>query len=1208
MSTVKICDIKVTNVYSRASDLRLIGLSPGLNVIYGQNGSGKSTLAYAASTLFSPVDSRNTDYISATVRLDGAEEALVTLSQKRLSVDLPTNSRRDLYRLRIDDLISGPGIEDDRLIQEAFAGGVALATLLPRIPNTPSTSVMKGLKAATLAIRDTDREAATLMSKQLDVAGLNDKITLYTAKTGLLPKLQNILDARSEDRKAEDLDNVASDLMERFPGLDLQSLHAQERIETQSTALQQATSLHATLLEKLAVHGGNPRTSDLPAEDHMKVSFLVDEDAKYSAQQLECDTRIRTLRSAVDDATAPLNGKESASVLDDIKVAQIKQLDNDFANASTRYSTAQGVFDRTTQNLKAVKDTVPNEYEPAIEAANLDAIVTTGLASAIDTAHKAATKKDVITNLQSQVTAKLNGLSTPLQEIEGDRDLLVRWLQAAPDGQMKGVSNIPFVVGAITVALLGSVLVVAGLTMTASTLAIVVYLTAAFLFLLAVWLFMSRPPATPTDNVREQMLSPRALALGLTEPTTVTVVQKIEVMITQRERKEALNGLLENLRTLQIDGDSAAMTQRVTDAVMAFKDATGLLVSSEYLLAPVVDRLEALRAARTEYYNALKELKEAESSRSTISLKRKTLLEELGAPACVTDGVSLENWIRMSDTLRIAIRRLTDAKDELAAIQSNANGNAEKILGLIQDLGYGPADVFQASIPVLFKGFDEWLILSQDCRWQDQAKRDAEGKLVKSLDEYGVTGTTLETRVEELKTRSQHAVKLANSREGARDCRSTAKRYRQQANLSKKDWDLLEIDETTPSTEIQALIDYRPLWEASITQCRDEIEKIQVNVGILERTVDSLDLQQAVNAGRDWIANNAERIARDKVTAYVENAVKLENTAPVVDKANTWLMRLTHGRYTGIHMSDGRKPEVVVTDLVSNRNYGSSELATGNRTHLALAIRLASIEVAEPGGVRFPLFLDEVMATSDPVASKAIAVAAMELSRERQVIVLTNQPDDIAILTEAGLSANAIHTLGNEQLPIVMPMQEPPNVNFVRDDGESTGSGVPLRSRVGFWHPKRLGDVLSALSVEPTEIDTSIDVMLGRTGCDIDKAILAAVEVTREYVALKYPGFEWKTVADLVTDTFKERIQQLLSAHPSDPHAFLEAVNNIGGVRTDMKDKLLQRLTDHGCFPPPLSVQDLRGVAFGALHSEIPSRKLCAVSIARLFASYTTDI
>ena len=1209
MSTVQICDIKTSNVFGRLSDLKLEGLSPGLNAIYGQNGSGKSTLAYAASTLFSPVDSRNTDYISATVRLDGAAKAPVTLSQRKLAgdSDLPISSRRDLYRLRIDDLISGPGIEDDRLIQEAFAGGVALATLLPRIPNTPSTSVMKGLTAATQAIRASDREAATLMSKQQDVAGLNDKITLYTAKTGLLPKLQNILDARSEDHAAEDLDNVASDLMERFPGLDLQSLHAQEHIETQSTALQQATALHATLLEKLAVHGGNPRTSDLPAEDRMKVEFLVGEDAKYSAQQLECDTRIGTLRSAVDDAKAPLNGKESASGLDDIKVALVRPLDNDFAAASTRFIVAQGAFDRAVQTMEALNDTVPETYKPAIEAANLDAIVTTGLGAAIDTAHKATAKQDVVTNLQSQLTAKLNGLSTPNQEVEGDRDLLVRWLQAAPDGLIKGAPNAPFLVAAITVGLLGFVLVVAGLTMPSSILTVVAYLTAAFLCILAVWLFMSRPPATSTDILREKMLSQRALALGLTEPTTVTVVQKLEVMITQRERKEALNSLLENLRTLQIDGDSAAMTQRVTAAVTAFQDATGLLVSSEYLLAPVVDRLEALRAARTKYQNALDELKDAESSRSNIEVKRRTLLSELGAPAGVTDGASLENWMRMSDTLRTAIRRLTDAKDELAAIQSNANGNAKKILGLIQDLGYGPADVFQASIPVLFKGFDEWLALSQDCRRQDQAKRDAKDKLDTSLSVYGVIGSTLETRVTELVTRSPYAVKLANAREGARDFRLTAKNYRRQANLSEKDWDLLEIDETTPSPEIQALIDDKPQWEASITQCRDEIEKIQVDVGILERTADSLELQRAVTAGRDWIANNSERIARDKVTAYVENAVKTENTAPVVDKANTWLMRLTNGRYTGIHMSDGRKPEVVVTDMVSSLKYASSELATGNRTHLALAIRLASIEVAEAGGVRFPLFLDEVMATSDPVASKAIAVAAMELSRERQVIVLTNQPDDIWILTEAGLSANAIHTLGNEQLPIVMPMQEPPNVNFVRDDGESTGSGVPLRSHVGLWHPNRLGDVLSALSVGPTEIDTSIDVMLGRTGSEIDKAILAAVEVTRQHVSLNYPRYEWKTIDDLVTDTFKERIQQLLSAHPDDPRAFLEAVNNIGGVRTAMKDNLLQRLTDHGCFPPPLSLEVLTEVAFDALHGETPSRKLCAESIARLFAGYTSD-
>jgi len=62
----------------------------------------------------------------------------------------------------------------------------------------------------------------------------------------------------------------------------------------------------------------------------------------------------------------------------------------------------------------------------------------------------------------------------------------------------------------------------------------------------------------------------------------------------------------------------------------------------------------------------------------------------------------------------------------------------------------------------------------------------------------------------------------------------------------------------------------------------------------------------------------------------------------------------------------------------------------------------------------FPLLLDEVMATSDPDASTAIASALKVIGEKRQVIVFTNQPDDLNVMRRAF----------GESLPVKTPVMQ----------------------------------------------------------------------------------------------------------------------------------------------------------------------------------------
>ena len=71
------------------------------------------------------------------------------------------------------------------------------------------------------------------------------------------------------------------------------------------------------------------------------------------------------------------------------------------------------------------------------------------------------------------------------------------------------------------------------------------------------------------------------------------------------------------------------------------------------------------------------------------------------------------------------------------------------------------------------------------------------------------------------------------------------------------------------------------------------------------------------------------------------------------------------------------------------------ELSTATRIQLLLALRLAWIEEAERDGPGLPIFLDEVLATTDPERYRAVVEAVQEIvAGGRQVIYLSSQPAD----------------------------------------------------------------------------------------------------------------------------------------------------------------------------------------------------------------------
>lgn len=128
-------------------------------------------------------------------------------------------------------------------------------------------------------------------------------------------------------------------------------------------------------------------------------------------------------------------------------------------------------------------------------------------------------------------------------------------------------------------------------------------------------------------------------------------------------------------------------------------------------------------------------------------------------------------------------------------------------------------------------------------------------------------------------------------------------------------------------------------------------------------------------------------------------------------RAEDWFARFTHHTF---ELAVAREPELRIEarDVRAGELRKLRELSTATRVQLLLAVRLAFLEEAERGREPLPLFLDEVLATSDPERSAKIIDAVAELARAgRQVFYLTAQPDEAARWRAALGEDLALHDL-----------------------------------------------------------------------------------------------------------------------------------------------------------------------------------------------------
>jgi uncharacterized protein YhaN len=331
----------------------------------------------------------------------------------------------------------------------------------------------------------------------------------------------------------------------------------------------------------------------------------------------------------------------------------------------------------------------------------------------------------------------------------------------------------------------------------------------------------------------------------------------------------------------------------------------------------------------------------------------------------------------------------------------------------------------------------------------------------------------------------------------------------------------------------------------------------------------------------------------------------------VFKKAESHFVRITGGKYKLDISNHDNKMAFRAFD-VSNQDFLQlDQLSSGTRIQLLLSVRLAFIEQQERL-VSLPLIVDELLANSDDIRARAIIDALIDISENgRQIFYFTAQDDELAKwkthLREIQLPANYIR-LGKEaeKTDVTETLSMP---EFINNDlpnpatmshaeyGQAIGVQPfnPLRdnaSQLHLWYLINSPDLLyNCLKKNIRELGALRTYL--QNGGKIPNApkpfksfIEDSYKMIKQFISLYRVGRsipidrQVLEEADAVTDTYVDRVNEVLKSVNGNPYSLLEALKNgaVSGFRTKKAEELEQYLKD-GKFlsdEQPLSDEEIR--------------------------------
>ncbi|MEP3481953.1 MAG: DUF4332 domain-containing protein [Fuerstiella sp.] len=191
------------------------------------------------------------------------------------------------------------------------------------------------------------------------------------------------------------------------------------------------------------------------------------------------------------------------------------------------------------------------------------------------------------------------------------------------------------------------------------------------------------------------------------------------------------------------------------------------------------------------------------------------------------------------------------------------------------------------------------------------------------------------------------------------------------------------------------------------------------DVDRVKAEVASLDAEIQLTQQRIEVLNASESQLKEVLRRLGERRQQ-----SVLELASRYINRLTDGDCYRL-MADSDGTAILAETRQSSRPQGLQQLSRGTRDQVALALRLALIQVRAESTQRCPLVLDDVFITSDDERAAAVADLLMEIAAGGQQIIFLSCQNDVLDLFRRREAT--IRTL--EDAPVVsmpMPVMAPP--------------------------------------------------------------------------------------------------------------------------------------------------------------------------------------
>jgi len=325
----------------------------------------------------------------------------------------------------------------------------------------------------------------------------------------------------------------------------------------------------------------------------------------------------------------------------------------------------------------------------------------------------------------------------------------------------------------------------------------------------------------------------------------------------------------------------------------------------------------------------------------------------------------------------------------------------------------------------------------------------------------------------------------------------------------------------------------------------------------------------------------------------VRIAHQADNEPAALRLAAHWFERFTHHRYR----LRFRNERFEAFDARAEQPRSLAELSTATRAQLLLAVRLAWIEQAERNREPLPVFMDEVLTTSDPDRYRLVVESVQEIAAGgRQMFYLTAQSDEATAWAAWAGEGPQPHTVDMaevrrgqiEPLRLAMPsgerrkreVPEPGSLSpekWAREAGIGPvqpwlGTGMievfhmlhddlKLAARLMRLELSRLGELSGFL-----DSNEDSDLLGPGERKTLERRCNAAAHILDDWRARHHRPVDAGALAAFgqITDTFMPRVLDLLEEVDGHPKALIEGLRDgrVSRFRSDTTDALEQWLAD----------------------------------------------